>query len=76
MYVINFSSLNKMNFSVEEPSFDSNLSEEDYSKVKAKLTNLLSSVTKYAVEKYAQLVTKRSNAKYVNFLNKYLSIII
>lgn len=54
-----------MYFSLEEPSFDSNLTEEDYFKVKTKLTNLLNSVTKYAVEKYAQLVTKRSSAKYV-----------
>lgn len=57
--------INKIYFSLEEPLFDSNLNEEDYFKVKSKLTNLLNSVTKYAVEKYAQLVTKRSSAKYV-----------
>ncbi|XP_050424790.1 vacuolar protein sorting-associated protein 54 isoform X2 [Adelges cooleyi] len=48
---------------MDEMSFESNLSEEEYLKVRAKLTNLLNSVTKYAVEKYAQLVTKRSSAK-------------
>lgn len=60
----------KIHFSLEEPSFDFNLSEEDYSKVGAKLTNLLNSVTKYAVEKYAQLVTKRSSAKYVLYFTQ------
>lgn len=54
-----------MYFSLEESSVDSNLTEEDYFKVKTKLTNLLNSVTKYAVEKYAQLITKRSSTKYV-----------
>lgn len=46
----------------EEPSFDYNLTEEDYIKVKAKLTNLLNSITECAVVKYAQLVTKSSSA--------------
>ncbi|VVC27719.1 Hypothetical protein CINCED_3A023827 [Cinara cedri] len=61
-------SANKLNthdnntIDLEDPSFDINLSEEDYSKVRVKLINLLNSVTKYAVEKYAQLVTKRSSA--------------
>ncbi|XP_025412202.1 vacuolar protein sorting-associated protein 54 isoform X2 [Sipha flava] len=57
---------NENTIDLEEPSFDSNLSEEDYFKVKSKLTNLLNSVTKYAVEKYAQLVTKRSSANFLN----------
>lgn len=57
--------LNKTYFSLEESAFDSNLSEEDYYKVQTKLTNLLNSVTKYAVEKYAQLITKHSSAKLV-----------
>lgn len=66
----------KIYFSLDESSFDYNLSDEDYSKVKVKLTNLLNSVTKYAVEKYAQLVTKRSNAKYVFSYTQYVSKII
>jgi hypothetical protein len=63
-----FSDLNAINFSLEEPSFDYNLTEEDYIKVRAKLTNLLNSITECAVVKYAQLVSKSSSAKYVLFI--------
>ncbi|XP_022177751.1 vacuolar protein sorting-associated protein 54 [Myzus persicae] len=57
-----FNSHNDNTIDLEEPSFDYNLSEEDYIKVRAKLTNLLNSITECAVVKYAQLVNKSSSA--------------